>query len=103
MRAFHDERYGAFSALLRCSFDDALGRFAYATIIVEFAGQLATIVAGAGRVVSGLTTAGDTAAIVLVIFLAVVILALFKSRFDRSGRLAVPSIPPNLDPFEITY
>ena len=38
-----------------------------------------------------------------VIFFAVVILALVKSRFDRSDRLAVPSIPPNLDPFEIAY
>jgi len=27
-RDFHDERYGAFSQLLRCTFDDALGMFA---------------------------------------------------------------------------
>ena len=38
-----------------------------------------------------------------IVICAVIILALVKSQFDRSDRLAVPSIPPNLDPFEIAY
>ena len=38
-----------------------------------------------------------------IIFFAVVILGLVKSQFDRTDRIAVPSIPPNLDPYEIAY
>src|SRR5215213_5713770 len=38
-----------------------------------------------------------------IIFFAVIILGLVKSQFDRTSRFAVPSIPSNLDPFEIAY
>jgi uncharacterized protein (TIGR04222 family) len=38
-----------------------------------------------------------------IIFFAVIILGLVKSQFDRTDRFAVPSIPPNLDPYEIAY
>ena len=31
-RRFHDERYGAFSELLRCTFDEALGYFSDASV-----------------------------------------------------------------------
>lgn len=38
-----------------------------------------------------------------IIFFAVIILAIVKSQFDRTDKMGVPSIPPNLDPFEIAY
>src|SRR5215203_731761 len=38
-----------------------------------------------------------------IIFFAVIILALVKSQFDRTDKFAVPSIPPNLDPYEIAF
>lgn len=38
-----------------------------------------------------------------VIFFAVIALALVKSQFDKTDRFAAPSIPPNLDPFEVAY
>jgi len=38
-----------------------------------------------------------------IIFFAVIILALVKSQFDKTDRLGVPSIPPNIDPYEIAY
>jgi uncharacterized protein (TIGR04222 family) len=38
-----------------------------------------------------------------IIFFAVIILALVKSQFDKTDRLGIPSIPPNIDPFEIAY
>jgi uncharacterized protein (TIGR04222 family) len=38
-----------------------------------------------------------------VISIAVIILALVKSQFDRTDRFAVPSIAPNIDPYEIAY
>jgi len=38
-----------------------------------------------------------------VIFFAVVILALVKTQFDRTDKLGIPSIPPNIDPYEIAY
>ena len=38
-----------------------------------------------------------------VIFSALVILYLVKSNIDKSDKLNLPSIPPNIDPFEIAY
>src|SRR5262245_24715235 len=38
-----------------------------------------------------------------IIFFAVIILALVKNQFDRTDKFAVPSIPNNLDPYEIAY
>jgi len=38
-----------------------------------------------------------------IVFFAIIVLWLVKSQFDRTDRLAVPSIPSNLDPFEIAY
>lgn len=37
------------------------------------------------------------------IFFAVIILALVKSQFDRTDKLGIPAIPPNIDPYEIAY
>ncbi len=38
-----------------------------------------------------------------VIFFAVVILALVKAQFDKSDKLGIPAIPPNIDPYEIAF
>src|SRR5689334_6465903 len=38
-----------------------------------------------------------------IIFFAVILLALVKSKFDNTGRHAIPPIPQNPDPFEIAY
>ena len=38
-----------------------------------------------------------------IIFFAVIILALVKSQFDRTDKLGIPAIPPNIDPYEIAY
>lgn len=38
-----------------------------------------------------------------VIFFSVISLAVFKSRIDQTYKLPLPSIPPQIDPFEIAY
>lgn len=38
-----------------------------------------------------------------VIFFAVVILALVKTQFDRTDKLGIPAIPPDIDPYEIAF
>jgi uncharacterized protein (TIGR04222 family) len=38
-----------------------------------------------------------------IIFFAVIIMALVKTQFDKTDKFAVPSIPSNLDPYEIAY